>query len=326
MRIHAEHAAQARAQRRPAEKVSALGGRADTGAPARHRLPAFANLQEALLENMIQNILVEASRGEVVLTSRPRVIALPPLSLPRWGRPGHADDAGGARGAAWACRLSPKPRLHPYLGLSVFQGSDSRPAAGGAPGAAASGGAPPDGAAPYRLFADLRAQPLRLPALGSARPSLHLPASKSSSLFVISALTLFPQRGWNSRALSEGQMVEEAEVTAATHWSFRGWEVVPLGFTPQLVWRSRCSLPESGLASGGRCERGLAGLCPSVAWWTGTQCQAWSAQQVATPPLSLLRRGAPTASLFFQHLLSSLDSAKKLGRKGNRGTSPRAKI
>ncbi|KAG3275270.1 hypothetical protein H1C71_020821, partial [Ictidomys tridecemlineatus] len=47
------------------------------------RLPAFANLQEALLENMIQNILVEASRGEVVLTSRPRIIALPPLSVPR---------------------------------------------------------------------------------------------------------------------------------------------------------------------------------------------------------------------------------------------------
>ncbi|XP_049744169.1 cilia- and flagella-associated protein 65 isoform X2 [Elephas maximus indicus] len=47
------------------------------------RLPAFANLQEALLENMIQNILVEASRGEVVLTSRPRVITLPPLGVPR---------------------------------------------------------------------------------------------------------------------------------------------------------------------------------------------------------------------------------------------------
>ncbi|XP_055146656.1 cilia- and flagella-associated protein 65 isoform X4 [Symphalangus syndactylus] len=47
------------------------------------RLPAFANLQEALLENMIQNILVEASRGEVVLTSRPRVIALPPFCVPR---------------------------------------------------------------------------------------------------------------------------------------------------------------------------------------------------------------------------------------------------
>ncbi|XP_023366136.1 cilia- and flagella-associated protein 65 [Otolemur garnettii] len=47
------------------------------------RLRAFTNLQEALLENMIQNVLVEASRGEVVLTSRPRVIALPPLSAPR---------------------------------------------------------------------------------------------------------------------------------------------------------------------------------------------------------------------------------------------------
>ncbi|ELK17194.1 Coiled-coil domain-containing protein 108 [Pteropus alecto] len=51
------------------------------------RLPSFANLQEALLENIIQNILVEASRGEVVLTSRPRVIALPPLSFPRTPTP-----------------------------------------------------------------------------------------------------------------------------------------------------------------------------------------------------------------------------------------------
>lgn len=49
------------------------------------RLPAFANLQEAILENMIQNILVEASRGEVVLTSRPRIIALPPVSMHRLG-------------------------------------------------------------------------------------------------------------------------------------------------------------------------------------------------------------------------------------------------
>ncbi|XP_021054197.1 cilia- and flagella-associated protein 65 [Mus pahari] len=47
------------------------------------RLPAFANLQEAILQNMIQNILVEASRGEVVLTSRPRIIALPPVSMHR---------------------------------------------------------------------------------------------------------------------------------------------------------------------------------------------------------------------------------------------------
>ncbi|XP_066477298.1 cilia- and flagella-associated protein 65 [Tiliqua scincoides] len=41
------------------------------------RMPAFANLTEMVLDNTIQNILVEASRGEVVLTSRPRIIALP---------------------------------------------------------------------------------------------------------------------------------------------------------------------------------------------------------------------------------------------------------
>ncbi|NXQ21900.1 CFA65 protein, partial [Peucedramus taeniatus] len=42
------------------------------------RLPAVGNLVELVLENTLQNILIEASRGEVVLTARPRVIALPP--------------------------------------------------------------------------------------------------------------------------------------------------------------------------------------------------------------------------------------------------------
>ncbi|NWH89784.1 CFA65 protein, partial [Aegithalos caudatus] len=42
------------------------------------RQPAVGNLVELVLENTLQNILVEASRGEVVLTARPRVIALPP--------------------------------------------------------------------------------------------------------------------------------------------------------------------------------------------------------------------------------------------------------
>ncbi|XP_004617232.2 cilia- and flagella-associated protein 65 [Sorex araneus] len=51
------------------------------------RLPAFANLQEELMENMIRNVLVEASLGEVVLTSRPRVIALPPHNAPRLRSP-----------------------------------------------------------------------------------------------------------------------------------------------------------------------------------------------------------------------------------------------
>ncbi|NXR74777.1 CFA65 protein, partial [Pycnonotus jocosus] len=42
------------------------------------RQPAVGNLVELLLENTLQNILIEASRGEVVLTAQPRVIALPP--------------------------------------------------------------------------------------------------------------------------------------------------------------------------------------------------------------------------------------------------------
>ncbi|NXK62188.1 CFA65 protein, partial [Sylvietta virens] len=42
------------------------------------RQPAVGNLVELLLENTLQNILIEASRGEVVLTAQPRVIVLPP--------------------------------------------------------------------------------------------------------------------------------------------------------------------------------------------------------------------------------------------------------
>ncbi|KAM6460479.1 cilia- and flagella-associated protein 65 isoform 1-T2 [Liasis olivaceus] len=43
------------------------------------RMPAFANLAEMVLDNTIQNILVEASRGEVVLTAQPRIIAHSPV-------------------------------------------------------------------------------------------------------------------------------------------------------------------------------------------------------------------------------------------------------
>ncbi|NWU01695.1 CFA65 protein, partial [Urocynchramus pylzowi] len=43
-----------------------------------NREPAVGNLVELVLENTLQNILIEASRGEVVLTAQPRVIALPP--------------------------------------------------------------------------------------------------------------------------------------------------------------------------------------------------------------------------------------------------------
>ncbi|XP_070585217.1 cilia- and flagella-associated protein 65 isoform X2 [Erythrolamprus reginae] len=43
------------------------------------RMPAFANVAEMVLDNTLQNILVEASRGEVVLTARPRIIAHSPV-------------------------------------------------------------------------------------------------------------------------------------------------------------------------------------------------------------------------------------------------------
>ncbi|XP_075613027.1 cilia- and flagella-associated protein 65 isoform X3 [Balearica regulorum gibbericeps] len=51
------------------------------------RQPAFGNLVELVLENTLQNILIEASRGEVVLTARPRVIALPPSPFRRVTNP-----------------------------------------------------------------------------------------------------------------------------------------------------------------------------------------------------------------------------------------------
>ncbi|NXV75496.1 CFA65 protein, partial [Atlantisia rogersi] len=47
------------------------------------RQPAFGNLVELVLRNTLQNILIEASRGEVMLTARPRVIALPPQPFPK---------------------------------------------------------------------------------------------------------------------------------------------------------------------------------------------------------------------------------------------------
>uniref|UniRef100_A0A8C5PZC7 Coiled-coil domain containing 108 n=1 Tax=Leptobrachium leishanense TaxID=445787 RepID=A0A8C5PZC7_9ANUR len=44
------------------------------------RSSTFSYLMESVLENTVRNIMVEANRGEVVLTSRPRVIALPPVT------------------------------------------------------------------------------------------------------------------------------------------------------------------------------------------------------------------------------------------------------
>ncbi|XP_015214914.2 cilia- and flagella-associated protein 65 [Lepisosteus oculatus] len=47
------------------------------------RLPEFCDLAEEILVNTLQNILIEACVGEVVLTARPRVIALPPSTSRR---------------------------------------------------------------------------------------------------------------------------------------------------------------------------------------------------------------------------------------------------
>ncbi|XP_025008202.2 cilia- and flagella-associated protein 65 isoform X3 [Gallus gallus] len=51
------------------------------------RQPAFGSLVEMVLENTLQNILVEASCGEVVLTAQPKVIALPPRPFRRTASP-----------------------------------------------------------------------------------------------------------------------------------------------------------------------------------------------------------------------------------------------
>lgn len=47
------------------------------------RQSAVGSLVELVLENTLQNILIEASRGEVVLTARPMVIAVPTAPSPR---------------------------------------------------------------------------------------------------------------------------------------------------------------------------------------------------------------------------------------------------
>ncbi|KAJ8004474.1 hypothetical protein DPEC_G00136070 [Dallia pectoralis] len=43
------------------------------------RLPEFCDLAEEVLLNTIQNLMMEAFLGELVLTARPRIIALPPI-------------------------------------------------------------------------------------------------------------------------------------------------------------------------------------------------------------------------------------------------------
>ncbi|XP_063069090.1 cilia- and flagella-associated protein 65 [Engraulis encrasicolus] len=46
------------------------------------RLPEFGELVEDVLLNTLQNLMMEAHQGELVLTARPRIIALPPVTPP----------------------------------------------------------------------------------------------------------------------------------------------------------------------------------------------------------------------------------------------------
>ncbi|XP_041119870.1 cilia- and flagella-associated protein 65 isoform X1 [Polyodon spathula] len=71
------------------------------------RLPEFCNLTEEILVNTLQNIIIEASCGEVVLTARPRVIALPPATS-RQAHPRGSSRAGSAK----IPHLSPVPAGH----------------------------------------------------------------------------------------------------------------------------------------------------------------------------------------------------------------------
>nr|XP_029506434.1 cilia- and flagella-associated protein 65-like [Oncorhynchus nerka] len=47
------------------------------------RLPEFCDVTEEVLLNTLQNLMMEAFLGELVLTTRPRIIALPPVSARR---------------------------------------------------------------------------------------------------------------------------------------------------------------------------------------------------------------------------------------------------
>nr|XP_033800998.1 cilia- and flagella-associated protein 65 [Geotrypetes seraphini]XP_033800999.1 cilia- and flagella-associated protein 65 [Geotrypetes seraphini]XP_033801000.1 cilia- and flagella-associated protein 65 [Geotrypetes seraphini] len=59
------------------------------------RTSVFSDLMESVLQTTLKNILTEAFRGEVVLTARPRVIALPPAKL-RSSSSGTTDRSGSS--------------------------------------------------------------------------------------------------------------------------------------------------------------------------------------------------------------------------------------
>ncbi|KAK6315486.1 hypothetical protein J4Q44_G00150150 [Coregonus suidteri] len=89
------------------------------------RLPEFCDVTEEVLLNTLQNLMVEAFLGELVLTARPRIIALPPVSARRNSCGSRRLSRGAAdpdrsretRGSPQGLSPSPGPHLPPPSAL-----------------------------------------------------------------------------------------------------------------------------------------------------------------------------------------------------------------
>ncbi|XP_043852035.1 cilia- and flagella-associated protein 65 [Dromiciops gliroides] len=94
------------------------------------RLPSFLSLRQSVLENMIQNIMIEASRGEVVLTTKPRVIALPPpqqppaQNLPSGYSPDPLPQRTSGQNRSFGSVQVPLPQINTFMKTSICSGTE----------------------------------------------------------------------------------------------------------------------------------------------------------------------------------------------------------
>ncbi|XP_042192118.1 cilia- and flagella-associated protein 65 [Callorhinchus milii] len=106
--------------RRKEERAVMLSIQFEERIAQRHQLKrqsGFCDVMEMILENTLRNIIIEANRGEVVLTARPRVILLPPIR----GHVSHAKtsvmNTEPQVGRGW----NTLPQLHPKIILTNSQ-------------------------------------------------------------------------------------------------------------------------------------------------------------------------------------------------------------
>ncbi|XP_073768570.1 cilia- and flagella-associated protein 65 isoform X2 [Danio rerio] len=83
------------------------------------RLPEFCDLLEDILLNTLQNLMMEAFLGELVLTTRPRIIALPPTSSRR--------SSFGSNKQSSAESKKSKQQMRPLLTSPTPRVSDLKP-------------------------------------------------------------------------------------------------------------------------------------------------------------------------------------------------------